>query len=229
MPIAIHGPFSIPFRILGFRPSRMNPNLCNLCETMFTRVKKSSQIQVPVTILFADVRGYTTLSELLDTPQVVRFLSQFYEQCGEAVWQGDGIVNKLIGDAVLAIFNFPIEREDHVESAVRAGAALQQRWAALYAADGAANQPPISVGVGIHTGTVAIGDVGEACRDFTAIGPVVNLASRLQGAARAGEILVSEPVYARVAKQFPNAVKSDYKLKGIEQPVTAWALDSTSA
>jgi hypothetical protein len=84
LPIPIHGPLSVPFRIFGLRPSRMNPNLCNLCETMFKRIKKSSQIHVPLTILFADVRGYTSVSELLDTPEVVRLLTHFYEQCGEA-------------------------------------------------------------------------------------------------------------------------------------------------
>ena len=229
LPIAIHGPFSIPFRILGLRPSRMNPNLCNLCETMFTRIKKSSQVHVPVTILFADMRGYTTLSELLDTPEMIRVLSQFYGECGEAVWERDGIVNKLIGDAVLAIFNFPIEREGHIENAVLSGIALQQRWAALRASGGRESDPPIGLGVGIHTGTVAVGEVGEACRDFTAVGPVVNLASRLQGAARPGEVLVTEPVYERVAAQFPDATKGVHRLKGLEHPVTAWALAPAAA
>jgi adenylate cyclase len=229
LPIAIHGPLSIPFRIFGLRPSRMNPNLCNLCETMFTRIKKKSQVQVPVTILFADVRGYTTLSELLDTPEVIRLLSQFYGLCGEAVWERDGIVNKLIGDAVLAIFNFPIERENHVEDAVLSGLALEERWTALRANGGSASQHPIGLGVGIHTGTVAIGEVGEACRDFTAVGPVVNLASRLQGAARPGEVLVTESVYERVATQFPHATRSVHQLKGLEQPVAAWALGHASA
>src|SRR4051794_23512591 len=131
LPIPIHGPLSIPLRIVGLRPSRMNPNMCNLCETMFKHIKKSSQVHVPLTILFADVRGYTTMSELLDSPEIIRFLSHFYEQAGEAVWEQDGIVNKLIGDAVLAIFNFPIERDKHVENAVLAGLALQERCASL--------------------------------------------------------------------------------------------------
>jgi adenylate cyclase len=226
LPIPIHGPLSIPFRIFGLRPSRMNPNLCNLCETMFKRIKKSSQIHVPLTILFADVRGYTSVSELLDTPEVIRLLAHFYEQCGEAVWERDGIVNKLIGDAVLAIFNFPIERDSHVENAVLSAIALQERWASRRSIAGGDSQMPIGVGVGIHTGTVAVGDVGEACRDFTAVGSVVNLASRLQGAARPGEVLVTQPVYERVAEQFPNAPKRVCQLKGLEQPVNAWVLKS---
>ena len=229
LPMAIHGPLSIPFRIVGLRPSRMNPNLCNLCESMFKRIKKSSQIQVPVTILFADVRGYTNVSELLDSPEVVRLLSHFYEHCGEAVWERDGIVNKLIGDAVLAIFNFPIERESHVENAVLSGLALQERLASLRSIGGGESQLPIGVGVGIHTGTVTIGEVGEVCRDFTAVGSVVNLASRLQGAACPGEVLVTEPVYERVATKFPNAATRVCQLKGLQQPVNAWVLGSAGS
>jgi adenylate cyclase len=227
LPIPIHGPLSVPFRIFGLRPSRMNPNLCNLCETMFKRIKKSSQIHVPLTILFADVRGYTSVSELLDTPEVVRLLTHFYEQCGEAVWEGDGIVNKLIGDAILAIFNFPIERDRHVENAVSSAITLQEGWDSRRSMGGN-SQLPIGLGVGIHTGTVAVGEVGEACRDFTAVGPVVNLASRLQGAANPGEILVTEPVYKRVAEQFPNAQMRACQLKGFEKPVNAWVLKSAA-
>ena len=98
---------------------------------MFKGIMKSSQIQVPLTIPFADVRGYPTASELLDTPEVVRLLSRFYERCGEAVWKWDGIVNKLIGDAVRAIFNFPIRRDHHVENAVLSAIAVPERCFSL--------------------------------------------------------------------------------------------------
>lgn len=227
VPIPIHGPLSIPLRIVGLRPSRMNPNICNLCETMFKPIKKSSQVHVPLTILFADVRGYTTMSELVDSPEIIRLLSHFYEQSGEAVWERDGIVNKLIGDAVLAIFNFPIERDNHVENAVLAGLALQEGCASLCSMGKGESQ--LSIGVGIHTGNAAIGDVGQACRDFTAVGSVVNLASRLQGAACPGEVLVTESVYECIAEQFPNAQRRVCQLKGLEQPVSAWVLQRASA
>ena len=80
------------------------------------------------------------------------------------------------------------------------------------------------MGRGIHCGDTAVGDIGESCRDFTAIGPVVNLASRLQGAAQAGQVLVTEPVYACVAEQFPKAQVLSLTLKGIENPVRAYSL-----
>jgi adenylate cyclase len=194
---------------------------------MFKHIKKSSQVHVPLTILFADVRGYTTMSELVDSPEIIRLLSHFYEQSGEAVWERDGIVNKLIGDAVLAIFNFPIERDNHVENAVLAGLALQEGCASLCSMGKGESQ--LSIGVGIHTGNAAIGDVGQACRDFTAVGSVVNLASRLQGAACPGEVLVTESVYECIAEQFPNAQRRVCQLKGLEQPVSAWVLQRASA
>jgi adenylate cyclase len=229
MPVPLRGPLSIPMRVVGLRPSRMNPNLCTLCETMFKHIMKRRQIHVPLTILFADVRGYTTLSESMESHEMIAILSQFYELCGEAVWEQDGIVNKLIGDAVLSIFNFPIGQEGHVENAVLAAVALQERWASRTPQTGSEADPPVGVGVGIHTGTVAIGEVGEACRDFTAIGSVVNLASRLQGAAKPGEILVTEDVYQAVAPKFPNAARNDYQLKGLERTVAAWTLIEASA
>src|SRR3954471_5969026 len=101
-PIFIGGALSIPFRVMGFRRSRMNPNLCNLCETMFRRIKRTKQITLPLTVLCADVRGYTEMSETRDHAAVAGVLEVFYEQCGLAIWERDGIINKFIGDSVLA-------------------------------------------------------------------------------------------------------------------------------
>src|SRR6185312_4963840 len=105
----------------------------------------------------------------------------------------DGIINKFIGDAVLAIFNFPMMRDDHVARAVDAGVDIQRRCAAKQTS--VSNGGPMRVGVGIHTGRTSIGEVVRSYKDFTVVGPVFNLASRIQGAARTGEVLVSEDVY----------------------------------
>jgi hypothetical protein len=86
---------------------------------------------IPATVFFADLRGYTNLSQGTDSAEVVGMLHEFYDECAAAVWGRDGIVNKFIGDAVLAIFNFPIMREDHVRQAVLAAIELQRsmdRW-----------------------------------------------------------------------------------------------------
>lgn len=221
MPIPIRGPLAFPFRLLGVRISRMNPNLCTICETMFTKVKRRKQIVVPATVLFADLRGYTELSQTTESSEVTDMLHGFADECAHAIWARDGIVNKFIGDAMLAIFNFPIVREDHVQQAVLAAQDIQRRWAQRRSAVGGAST---GLGIGIHTGTASIGEIGTAYKDFTIIGPVVNMASRIQSAAAAGEILASEEVYAHVAAQHPNSRSRDCRLKGIEAPVTVHPL-----
>ena len=86
----------------------------------------------------------------------------------------------------------------------------------------------VGIGVGIHTGNISIGEVGDACRDFTAIGKVVNLSSRLQGAAKPGEVLLTEDVYRQVAELFPDAETRVCHLKGIEKPVSAYVLQASA-
>lgn len=228
VPIPIRGPLSIPFRLFGVKASRMNPNLCTICETMFTKVKHRKQMIIPATIFFADLRGYTNLSQGTDSEEVVGMLHHFYDECAAAVWDRDGIVNKFIGDAVLAIFNFPIMREDHVRQAVLAATELQRKCSEkkqLMVISGEGKECPVGVGVGIHTGLASIGEVGTAYKDFTIIGPVVNMASRVQGAAQPGEILVTEEVYGQVADLFPAAESRSYQLKGIEHPVKAYRIN----
>jgi adenylate cyclase len=225
-PIPIRGPLSIPFRVLGVKISRMNPNLCNICETMFTKVKRRKQIIVPATILFADLRGYTELSQSAASGDVTDMLHGFTDECAEAIWEKDGIVNKFIGDAMLAIFNFPIMREDHVQQAALAAQDIQRRWAqkqALMSASGAAS---VGLGIGIHTGLASIGEIGTAYKDFTVIGPTVNMASRIQGEAKAGEVLASADVYKQVADMFAKSESRACQLKGIAEAVAVHPLRS---
>ena len=182
---------------------------------------------IPATVLFADLRGYTSLSQGTEAKEVVGMLHEFYDECAAAVWERDGIINKFIGDAVLAIFNFPIMREDHVRQAVLAAIELQKRCSEkLTVINADSKASAVGVGVGIHTGSASIGEVGTAYKDFTIIGSVVNLASRLQGTAKAGEILVTEEVYTQVADFFPASESRTYQLKGIENPVKAYTLTS---
>ena len=229
IPIPIRGPLSIPFKLLGIKTSQMNPNLCTICETMFTKVKRKKQLIIPATVLFADLREYTSLSQGTAPEEVAGMLHDFYDECAAAVWERDGIINKFIGDAVLAIFNFPIMREDHVRQAVLAGIELQKRCSEkkrlmVINADG--KTCPVGVGIGIHTGDASIGEVGTAYKDFTIIGPTVNLASRIQGTAKPGEILVTEEVYTQVADLCPGSESRTYQLKGIATPVKAYTLRS---
>ncbi len=225
VPIAIRGPFSYLFKAIGIKKSQMHPNLCTICESMFTKVKKHKQIAVPTTILFADLRGYTHLSQNIDSSTMNEVLHQFYDHSSIAVWENEGIVNKFIGDAVLAIFNFPLVRKDHVQNAVKAAIQLQKHCRDIKNKVGLADEHMLGVGIGIHTGICNIGEVGNSYKDFTAIGSTVNLAARLQGAALSGEILITEDVYKAIENDFPNLKSKLLQLKGIDEPVTSYIID----
>src|SRR3954466_3084167 len=98
MPIPIRGPFAIPLRMFGVRISRMNPNLCNICETMFTQVKRRKSIIVPATVLFADLRGYTAMSQDTESGDVLAMPHGFTDECAAAVWERWRIVNTFMSD-----------------------------------------------------------------------------------------------------------------------------------
>jgi adenylate cyclase len=222
LPIALRGPLSVPFRVVGLRPSRMNPNLCTFCELMFTRIMKATKITIDATILFADLRAYTSLSQQLSANEMGSVLDIFYDECAAAIWEFDGLLNKTIGDAVMAVFNFPVKQHDHVAQAVRAGRALQRRVAAKRAAFAellGESDGQIGVGVGIDSGKVSFGEFGRSHRDLTAIGTVVNTAARAQGAAAAGEVLVTESVFRQAAAQLAGSEGRPYTLKGFDHKV----------
>jgi adenylate cyclase len=228
VPIPIRGPLAVPFRIFGITLSKMNPNICTICERAFRRVKKQRHIPVNATILFADIRGYTRLSDRIDPIALSDIVSTFQDQCAQSIWAYDGIVNKQMGDGLMAIFNFPIKIERHAEAAVTAALDIQRRCRAALAAinkhpdDGTANA--LGIGVGVHTGTVEIGEFSTVRSDFTAIGGAVNLAARLEAQAAAGEILISAECAAQAPDLTAGSPTRTLALKGIEHPVLTHVL-----
>ena len=226
LPIALRTIAAVPYRAVGIRQSRMNPNTCTICETMFERVMTARQIEIDATILFADLRGYTTLSQSQSSGAIASLLDAFYDVCGEAIWERDGVINKTMGDAVLAIFNFPMRRKDHAVQALAAARKIQELWRArreelshTFGAEVAA----IGVGIGLDTGKVNFGEFGRTHHDLTAIGTVVNVASRAQSAAAPDQILITAAVRERAEATLPESAGREYQLKGIEQPAKLWA------
>lgn len=202
------------------------PHICTICERSFQYVKKQRQITVDATILFADIRGFTDLSERIEAVQLSEIVSLFQDRCAQAIWAHDGIVNKQMGDGLMAIFNFPIVRNDHAGAAILAALEIQRNCATalngltLEALPGRT----LGVGVGIHSGEVQIGEFSSFRSDFTAIGGVVNQAARLESQAAAGEILISAETTAKAPALTADAETRMLALKGIEQPVQASVL-----
>jgi len=221
-PVMLRGPLSIPFRMVGLRPSRMNPNTCTFCELAFTRIMKARNITIDATVLFADLRGYTAASQLLASSDMNATLDAFYDECAEAIWQHDGLLNKTLGDAVMAVFNFPIKQDDHASQALRTARQIQRRWRArrpdlvqgLDVAEGS-----LCIGIGISSGNLSFGEFGQSHRDLTAIGTVVNTAARAQSAARPGQILVTGTVRDRCGKDAVSGHGTPYDLKGLAAPI----------
>ena len=226
VPVPLHGVLSVPFRAVGIRPSKMNPNTCTICESMFTTVMRARKVTIDATVMFADLRGYTSLSQSLPPDAMSELLDAFYDQCAAAIWQYDGLLNKTIGDAVMAVFNFPIKWPDHARRAVLAAREIQQRWAEgrdALAAEFGVPGAELGVGIGIHSGELSFGEFGRSHRDLTAIGTVVNTASRAQTAAGPGEILVTEAVHQRAGSDFAANHPKPYQLKGFEAPIALYS------
>ena len=225
LPVPLRGVALMPFRAFGICRSRMIPNTCTICEMMFARVMKARQVEIDATILFADLRGYTSLSQSQSQGAISALLDAFYDECAEAIWERDGIVNKTMGDAIMAVFNFPISRDDHATEAMRTARAIQERWLARTNAGQmfGVDDEKIGVGVGIDCGKVNFGEFGHAHQDLTAIGTVVNVASRAQSAAAAGEILLTESVFERARSVLETSESRDYRLKAFDEPAKSWA------
>ncbi len=160
----------------------------------------------------------------LGVEKVGPLIDTFFRTAYDIVVSHDGIVDKFMGDACMALFNAPVKYDDHVARAVATAIGLQRAVDGINASR-RGEEGVLRVGIGINTGFALVGRLGSNHpSDYTAIGDVVNIASRLQGHAAPGEVLVAEEVYEAVKDAFPNAGRREYQLKGIPDPIAAYAL-----
>ena len=169
-------------------------------------------------MLFADCRGYTRLTRELGIERLAPITEEFFKASAKIITDHHGIVDHFLGDAVMALFNVPIKHEDHVLRAANAAVRIQE------AVDGINTKLDdgvlLEVGIGIATGTALATNMGSTnCSDYTMVGDSINIASRLQGEAARGEILVTEAGYEQISAAYPGAVPVEFLLKGISQPV----------
>jgi len=168
-----------------------------------------------VTVLFSDIRGFTTISESLPPETVVRMLNEFFSDMTPIVFGHRGLLDKYIGDAVMAIFGAPYPSDDSAISAVAAAVAMQRKMLMLNEELRAAGLPQLAMGIGINTGTVTVGYIGSEQRtDYTVIGDTVNAASRLEGEAKAWQILISAATLEAVGDAFRVNLVGEMPLKG---------------
>lgn len=168
-----------------------------------------------VAVLFVDIRGFTTLSESLSPEQVVSMLNRYLHLTASSVFANNGTVDKFIGDATMALFNAPLDLDDYVYKAVKTGLDMAKGAELLESELSLELGKKVGFGVGIHCGDAVIGNIGTSFRmDYTAIGDTVNTASRLEGQAKAGEVIISAEVYRRLEGRIDAECLGARQLKG---------------
>jgi adenylate cyclase len=199
--------------VIGRKPSRKNPNLCQYC---FDRLPPGG-IEIDVGVLFADIRNSTALGETSTASDFARQLNRFYAVATAVLIRHDGLIDKLIGDEVMGLFLAGLAGPDYRQKTARA------------AIDLAAATSELPVGVAANAGVAFVGNVGSGTvLDFTALGDAVNVASRLQSYASPRQVVLSSDLYALIAPAHPDARTSVLQIKGRAEPVQVAVLDLTA-
>jgi len=174
-----------------------------------------------ITMLMADLRGFTSLSERLPPERVVTLLNRYLTTMVSVIKQYQGTIDEFIGDAIFVLFGAPIWQEDDAQRAVACGIAMQLAMASVNEQNRQDGLPEIEMGIGIHTGQVVVGNIGSAERTkYGVVGSQVNLTSRIQSCTTGGQTLISEATRREVGPILKLGRQMEVKAKGIEYPIT---------
>jgi adenylate cyclase len=182
-----------------------------------------------VSILFADISGFTPMSESKKPEEVAEFLSHFFGFAVESIFAYGGTLDKFIGDAVMAFFGAPLPQDDHADRAVLTGLMLQGLVNDWNVERAKTDLPPVMVRVGINSGLAVVGNVGTEKRvDYTVLGSSVNIASRLEsGVAKPGQVVISQNTMDRIMGSFETQSLGEFALKGLQQKMPVFEVKGT--
>jgi adenylate cyclase len=198
------------------------PHVAKMIASSDTPDDALSSHRSEVTVVFCDLRGFTAFTDRSEPEEVMTVLREYHENVGELIFQHEGTLDRFIGDGIMIVFNDPVARHDHAERAVRLALEMRDRVKSL-SERWRGRGHELGFGIGIALGFATLGLIGfERRREYTAIGRVTNLASRLCGEAKAGQIVVAQPVYARVESQVESAALGELTLKGFSRPLAAY-------
>jgi len=190
---------------------------------------KLGGVSQKVTILFADIRNFTSLSETLPPEKIVEILNEYFTRVTDVIFDYGGTLDKYLGDGVMAVFGAPISKGNDAASAVRSAIAIQRLVNEMNRDAAARDWPCLGVGIGVNTGVVTAGNIGSPRRiDYTVIGDPVNVASRLMANAVAGQTLISEDTARDLsgASEFKLNRLAPLQVKGKSQPLSVFSVDS---
>ena len=181
-----------------------------------------------IAVLFVDIRGFTTMSEVLTPPQVVEILNQYLSLTTDCVLKNQGTLDKFVGDCTMAIWNAPLKQDDYIMKACRAALDMVEGSKPLTEKLQKEFERTVSFGVGVHCGSAVVGNIGAEIRmDYTAIGDTVNTAARLEANAPAGKIYISRAVADALEGRIKTtSLGNEIKLKGKADGFEILTLDS---
>lgn len=176
-----------------------------------------------VAVLFSDIRGFTSLSERMAPPVVVKMLNEYYTRMIDILFENDGTLDKTIGDAIMAVFGAPVSDPDATAKALRTALGMMEELKKFNAERVARGEEPFQIGIGVNTGVVVAGNLGSVKQfSYTVIGDEVNLASRMCSNAKAGQILITEASYRKVKWLFEFNALEPIKVKNVTNPVQVY-------
>lgn len=179
-----------------------------------------------ITVLFADIRGFTRISEHAAPEQIVQLLNRYFSAMTDIIFAHGGTLDKYLGDGLMALFGAPTVTPKDAANAIAAAVAMQRRMLSINDELRAEGFPEIGIGIGLHTGEVIVGYIGSERRsEYTAIGDAVNTSSRLESNAKAGEILVSEVTAQAARSRYQLAPRDPITVKNREQPVPLFEVE----
>lgn len=197
-------------------------------EQIYKKIEASPEALKPtfseVSILFADIRGFTKMSQQIRPQEIATFLNnEYFTPMGEIAYVHNGTVDKHIGDSIMVVFGSPLAHENDTIQAVKAGIAMQEQAKAIDETLSRKNGLRLKIGIGISTGQVFSGILGSLrIKEFTSIGMPVNIAARLQGLAKAGEILISDVTQKKLGGELYVEALPPVVVKGVGEPITVY-------
>jgi adenylate cyclase len=179
-----------------------------------------------VTVMFADIRGFTSMSEKMEPGRVVEILNEYFTRVTDVIFDNGGTLDKYIGDAVMAVFGAPISKGNDAANAVNSAIQIQRLLIELNRDAAARNWPELRVGIGINTGSAIAGNIGSPRRlDYTVVGDAVNTAQRLMANATGGQVLISESTANKLGKNFDLERLPELKVKGRNEAVPVFRVN----